>query len=473
MRRSIVTGAAAMLLAGLLGSQSASAQTGYNDDEDYGYYDEGSSSYGDEGSSSYGDEGSSYDDGAELYYENYYGADNAYDLYFHRTLGGYGEWINLPGVGYVWRPWTRSGWAPYNLGYWGYASNSFSWVSYEPFGHITYNYGNWGFLDDFGWLWFPGYRWAPNHVQWSSYNGYVGWCPTPPRLYGHSYRFRNHDRNYQWVQHRNFLDRNVHRYARRHVDLWRDGRGPRNIPVLSSPSRTMAERWTGRVVDHIRLESVNRSTRRGNVQIRIPDRETRAQVEREGRVSVRPWLDLKRRHESPNSDDRRRGVKAGSSRDRGKDVRTGEPQRTTPRVRRDRDQGQVQEQGKQPREEQRATPWRRYRRSNEEEAGSSKERDRTEGRTRTQDSGQSQERQRTEERRRGRQDSKKEEAREESKEESKKDSEQPSRGWKGRKSDDDESKKESKSSNESRGRDRGKDDSKSKNNGKRTRTGTP
>lgn len=456
MRQSIFTGAAAMLLAGLIGTQSASANPDYGYEEDYGYYDEGSSDY---------DQGSSYDDDAEIYYENYYGADNAYDLYFHRTLGGYGEWVNLPGVGFVWRPWTRSGWAPYNLGYWGYSSSNWSWVSYEPFGHITYHYGNWGYLNDFGWCWFPGYRWAPHHVQWSSYDGHVGWCPTPPRLYGsHSYRFQH---NYQWVQHRNFLDRNVHRYTRRHSDLWRDGRGPRNIPVLSSPSRTMAERWTGRVVDHIQLESVNRSTRRGNVQIWLPDRQTRQRVEQEGRVSVRPWLDLKRRQESPNSDDRRRGVKAGTSRTRGTDVRTGEPQRTIPRTRRGQDQGQAEEQRSQPREEQRSTPWRRYRRSNEDEGG------------RSDDRRQSEERSRTDDRRRGRQDSR-EEAREESREGSSKDAEQPSRSTRTRKSDDDEAKeskessKESKSSEERRSRDRGRDDSKERrNSGRKTRTGTP
>jgi hypothetical protein len=462
-------GAAAMLLAGLLGSQSARAD-GYDNDEDYGYYDEGSS-YDNQGST-YDDQGSSYDDDAEIYYENYYGADNAYDLYFHRTLGGYGEWINLPGVGFVWRPWTRSGWAPYSLGYWGYASTSWSWVSYEPFGHITYNYGNWGYLDDYGWCWFPGYRWAPHHVQWSSYDGYVGWCPTPPRLYGHSYRFHNYDRNYLWVQQRNFLDRNVNRYARRQVDLWRNGRGPRNIPVLSSPSRTMAERWTGRAVDHIRLEQVNRSTRRGNVQIWVPDRQTRQQVEREGRVSVRPWLDLKRRQESPNSDERRRGVQAGSNRNRDRDASTGEPQRTTPRVRRDRDQGQTQtqEQGNQQREERRSTPWRRYRRSNEDEAGSSTDRNQSEGRSRSEERGRSEERRQTEERRRGRQESR-EEAREESKDDSSKDSDQPSRGSKVKKDDDDESKKESKSSEEHRSRDRGRnnDSKEHRNSGRRGR----
>jgi hypothetical protein len=53
------------------------------------------------------------------------------------------------------------------------------WVSYDPW-DITYNYGYW--VHDFalGWIWIPGYEWAPVHCDWVMWDDYICWSPLPP-----------------------------------------------------------------------------------------------------------------------------------------------------------------------------------------------------------------------------------------------------------------------------------------------------
>jgi hypothetical protein len=366
---------AALTLAGSLSMGQVSAQDyddnyGGNSDDNYQYYDEGYQN----------------DDDAEVYYENYYGANNAYDLYFHSALGSYGEWVLAPGLGWVWRPYTVSTWSPYTLGYWGWNSNDWNWVSYEPYGHITYHYGNWGYLNSYGWCWFPGYRWAPNTVTWSSYDGYVGWAPAPPHIYGaYGSHYYQNDRHYVWCANNNFLSRDIHQHTYRSSDLWRGRAVPRNIPVLSSPSRGFAERWAGHAAERIELQTASRRTRRGTVQVYLPDQRTREEVRREGRTQVRPWLDTTRvnaaRRVRPwdrdGTDSQRqprpeRGVDVRSEnqgrtrpwqRDpRDTEVRTENPRRSTPtdhrkdvRVGTDTNQD----------DNHRSTPWRRYRKSDD------------------------------------------------------------------------------------------------------------
>jgi hypothetical protein len=371
MNRWLIGGAAALLLAGSLGSGTALAEHDYYDDDPYGYYDDG---------------GSDYED-ADVYYENHYGADNAYDLYFYRSLGPHGEWIYLRGVGYVWRPFVVAGWLPYSLGYWGWQRDCWTWISYEPFGHVAYHYGNWAYLDSYGWCWFPGYRWLPHTVTWSSWNGHVGWCPTPPRIYS-GYRYTHRERHFVWVPQRQFLTRDVSRHILRSTQLWRGSREPRSIPILSSPSRSVAERWTGRAVEQIRLQTVNRSTRRGVVQVFLPDQQNRDRIRREGREVVRPWLDTKKLPEGrPVRPWQRRGESGESGRVRPWQRQAPESQgrvesreRSVPRER-----PQARDSSDSSREErQRGTPWRRYRpEKDQDDQRSDQRRGRTETRRRS------------------------------------------------------------------------------------------
>jgi len=373
MNRWMKRATAGLLLSGVLGLATARADQDPRYDDEYGYSDD--QDYGDSDGGYYEDssyeDGGNYDD-ADVYYENQYGADNAYDLYFYRTLSSYGEWSLLPGVGYVFRPFTRSGWQPYSVGYWGWSSNNWSWMSYEPFGSITYHYGNWGYLNDYGWCWFPGYQWAPHHVQWSSYDGYVGWSPAPPRLYGrNSYRFSRPDEHCVWISNRDFLSRDVSRHMSRGSDVWR-GRGrPRSLPILSGPSRSAAERWTGRVASRVQMQQVNRGTRRGQVQVYVPDRSTREQIRREGGNTARQWLDTKRVEQNsrvrPWQRNRTETNQGGvNSRPWGgnRDNQSEQPRRGTPRVREDRQQSDNP--STRTREPRRSTPWRGYRKPQEE-----------------------------------------------------------------------------------------------------------
>jgi hypothetical protein len=72
------------------------------------------------------------------------------------------------------------GWQPYTYGHWIWTSYGWMWVSYEPFGWATYHYGNWWLDTTLGWIWVPGYTWAPCPVEWFMAGDYMGWAPLPP-----------------------------------------------------------------------------------------------------------------------------------------------------------------------------------------------------------------------------------------------------------------------------------------------------
>src|SRR5262249_17951723 len=57
----------------------------------------------------------------------------------------------------------------------------------EPWGWATYHYGRWVFDPALGWVWIPGYDWAPAWVTWRFGGGDVGWAPPPP--HANAFRF--------------------------------------------------------------------------------------------------------------------------------------------------------------------------------------------------------------------------------------------------------------------------------------------
>lgn len=73
-------------------------------------------------------------------------------------LNYYGQYYNLPGYGYLWRPNNVDlGWDPFMNGYWNYSPQfGYLWVSAYPWGWMPYRYGHWVFLNGYGWLWQPG-----------------------------------------------------------------------------------------------------------------------------------------------------------------------------------------------------------------------------------------------------------------------------------------------------------------------------
>jgi hypothetical protein len=101
--------------------------------------------------------------------------------YFYSTLEPHGEWIEIDYDVIVWRPYhVGRNWQPYTRGRWEWTSYGWYWDSYEPFGWATYHYGRWHFDDYYGWVWMPGYEWAPAWVEWRYSDDYIGWAPLSP-----------------------------------------------------------------------------------------------------------------------------------------------------------------------------------------------------------------------------------------------------------------------------------------------------
>ena len=113
--------------------------------------------------------------------DQYAAADQPYvndDLRYEAApLARYGSWIEVGGSPY-WRPRVAAGWRPYYDGRWIYTPAGLTWLSSEPWGWVPYHYGSWDFLPGYGWVWQPGYVWAPAWVYWYWGPSYVGWCPT-------------------------------------------------------------------------------------------------------------------------------------------------------------------------------------------------------------------------------------------------------------------------------------------------------
>jgi hypothetical protein len=73
-----------------------------------------------------------------------------------RELREYGEWVDVPTYGHVWRPRVAVGWSPYVYGRWAWISPyGWTWVSNEPWGWYPYRCGYWLTDPVFGWIWSP------------------------------------------------------------------------------------------------------------------------------------------------------------------------------------------------------------------------------------------------------------------------------------------------------------------------------
>jgi hypothetical protein len=116
-------------------------------------------------------------------------------------LDAYGDWQNVDGYGYAWRPQVASGWVPYQQGQW---VNTYpygpTWVSSEPWGYAPYHYGRWANVGN-QWYWIPDGvnttpTYAPALVAFVSLDNanQIGWVPLGP---GDPYAPRYYDENWQ------------------------------------------------------------------------------------------------------------------------------------------------------------------------------------------------------------------------------------------------------------------------------------
>jgi len=100
---------------------------------------------------------------------------------FYSSLSPHGEWIVIEPSVYAWRPiGVAHGWRPYTVGRWAWTDDGWYWLSSEPWAWAAYHYGRWYYDDYYGWMWIPGYDWAPAWVEWRYGGNYVGWAPLGP-----------------------------------------------------------------------------------------------------------------------------------------------------------------------------------------------------------------------------------------------------------------------------------------------------
>ena len=116
---------------------------------------------------------------------------------FYDDLAPYGQWVNDAEYGDVWVPNEEPGYRPYaTRGHWVLTDAGNMWVSDVPWGWACYHYGRWTYNPYYGWVWLPGYEWAPAWVSWRSGGGMYGWAPMGPGYNPGGYY--NYPENY-WV----------------------------------------------------------------------------------------------------------------------------------------------------------------------------------------------------------------------------------------------------------------------------------
>lgn len=98
--------------------------------------------------------------------------------YYSDELDEHGEWVDVPDVGWCWRPRAVvADWRPYWQGRWGAYAGGMTWVSDDPWGYVTFHFGRWGWHSGWGWYWMPGRYYSPAWVAWNWNAGYYGWAP--------------------------------------------------------------------------------------------------------------------------------------------------------------------------------------------------------------------------------------------------------------------------------------------------------
>jgi len=116
-------------------------------------------------------------------------------------LDYYGDWQNVSGYGYAWRPRVDANWVPYQQGYW---ANDYpygpTWVSTETWGYAPYHYGRWANVGN-QWFWVPDAvnstpQYSPALVAFVPLTqaNEIGWVPLAP---GDPYVARYYDQNWQ------------------------------------------------------------------------------------------------------------------------------------------------------------------------------------------------------------------------------------------------------------------------------------
>ncbi len=102
---------------------------------------------------------------------------------FYDQLSPYGQWVDDPQYGNIFVPDVSGDFRPYFTdGHWVMTDYGNTWVSDDPWGWACYHYGRWTYDPYYGWVWVPGYEWAPAWVTWRFGDQACGWAPLSPGL---------------------------------------------------------------------------------------------------------------------------------------------------------------------------------------------------------------------------------------------------------------------------------------------------
>jgi hypothetical protein len=237
---------------------------------------------------------------------------------FYSSLSPHGEWVMIgPGVR-AWQPFAvRYDWRPYLVGHWVWTDAGWCWVSEEPWGWATYHYGRWLYHDVYGWVWLPGYEWAPAWVEWRVVDGCVGWAPLSPLM---TVRYRSPVFSWSFLYTGHMTDRDIgnrilpESEARRLFGRTREGRGEgRDGVVVRAPSVGDVERVSGKRAPRMSAENLREAERpseQRELQERNPVLRPTNSVRPERGSSDRDVI--RERSESPSTDER--GESGSSSR---------------------------------------------------------------------------------------------------------------------------------------------------------------
>jgi|GEM_PF-2536414 len=213
--------------------------------------------------------------------------------FFFSNLSHHGSWMVSGSYGRVWQPAVyRSGWNPYYDGHWTYTDAGWCWDSDYAWGDIPYHYGTWVQDAAYGWVWVPGYTYAPSWVEFRQGPDYIGWAPVAPSFsIGVSFHAGFPlPSSFVFVHSHDFLCDHVSGYAIPHSQvnvlvnrtniINNNIRIENNIVVNRGPDVRYVERATRRRIDAIPIDrspSMRRLDARGisRQDIRVNDRSGR------------------------------------------------------------------------------------------------------------------------------------------------------------------------------------------------------
>ncbi|MEM7048122.1 MAG: DUF6600 domain-containing protein [Acidobacteriota bacterium] len=201
--------------------------------------------------------------------------------YAAAPLDDHGDWLEVEGRR-AWRPRVAVDWRPYWQGHWRSTSLGLTWVSGEPWGWVPYHYGSWSRHRHHGWVWYPGYRFAPAWVYWYFGPSHTAWVPVGH--YTHHYRRHRGFRfglygwaggHYDYYRYWTFCPSRYFgsRHYRRHYVHGRDWHrryGKRDVPrgILTTDTRRITpERWN----EPREVMRVLRTRPSGDLRADLPD----------------------------------------------------------------------------------------------------------------------------------------------------------------------------------------------------------